>query len=487
MQFCTEEVKFIEGQKRLFSLKYRKNKLEEEVSTLEEKASLEDIDTKLDEKKTSLQRIEESIKKQKENLTRYKKAFQKKGIVSRIEKLARRYRLNRKERDIICCLLLSELGIDIGEEGSHRYSLSGRDILRSIIGNSTQELLQAWNYFGPEGKLIKRGLIVHRRLRGPYLDDDYHLSNQTLTTLLSEEKSKKKLRKKLEQEGFKFKEVVLSQETRLQIESALTQIKHEGILFKDWGLGKIMPQGRGVCLLFWGPPGTGKTITAYAIARQLRKKLKIVNYAQMLDRWLGNSEKNIVRAFEDARREKAVLMFDEADALFSRRTTVYHATDKFYNDCVNILLQEVEKFTGVLILATNHETLLDPALDRRVVKIKFGLPGPFEREKIWRLHLKKAPLDCAVDYRRLARDFPLTGGEIKQVVLMAARRAVTRLKDQPKTRLALSDLREAAEKVWRDARRYKEEHPIGFAYPIRKDREVNNLNKGGRENGQYDQ
>lgn len=483
MQFCTEEVNFIEDQRRLFSLKYRKNKLEEEVSTLEEKASLEDIDTKLDEKKTSLQKIEESIKKQKENLARYKKAFQKEGIVSRIEKLARRYRLKQQERDIICCLLLSELGIDIGEKGSHRYSLSGRDILQSIIGNSTQELLQAWNYFGPEGKLIKKGLIIHHRLRGPYLDDDYQLSNQTLTALLGEEKSQKKPRKKPEQEGLKFKEIVLSQETRLQIESALTQIRHEGTLFKEWGLGKVMPQGRGICLLFWGPPGTGKTITAYAVARKLRKELKIVNYAQILDKWLGNSEKNIVKAFEDARREKAVLMFDEADALFSHRTAVYHATDKLHNDCVNILLQEVEKFTGVLILATNHETLLDPALDRRVVKIKFGLPGPFEREKIWRLHLKKVPLDSTVDYQKLSRDFPLTGGEIKQAVLMAARRTIIRLKDQSKTRLAMSDLKEAAEKVWRDARRYKEEQPIGFAYPIGKDREVNNLNKGSHENG----
>ena len=481
MQFCTEEVKFIEDQRQLFSLKYRKKKLEEEVSTLEEKASLEDIGTKLNKKKTSLQKIEESIKKQEENLTRYKKVFQKGGIVSRIEKLARRYRLNQQERDVICYLLLSELGIDIGEKGSHRYSLSGRDILRSIIGNSTQELLRAWNYFSPEGKLIKKGLIIHHRLR-PYLNDDYQLSNQTLTELLSEEKSEKKPRKKPEQEGFKFKEIILSQETRLQIESALAQIKYEEVLFKEWGLGKVMPQGRGICLLFWGPPGTGKTIIAYAIARKLRKKLKVINYAQILSMWFGNSEKNIVKAFEDAKREKAVLIFDEADALFSNRAVANNSGGKAYNACVNILLQEVEKFTGVLILTTNHETLLDPALDRRVVKIKFGLPESFEREKIWRLHLKKVPLDSTVDYRRLARDFPLTGGEIKQAVLIAVRRTVTRLKNQSRTRLTMSDLREAAEKVWHDARRYKEEYPIGFACPIEKDSEVNNLIKDSYEN-----
>ena len=476
MRFCTEEVKFIEAQGQLFRLKYRKKKLEEEVSTLEEKASLENIGTKLNKKKPSLQKIEESIKKQEENLTRYKKAVQKGGIVSRIEKLVRRYRLNRQEQDVIWCLLLSELGIDIGEKGSHRYSLSGGDILRLIIGNSTQELLRAWNYFSPEGKLIKKGLIISRdRFRGSYLDDDYQLSNQTLTELLSEEKSEKKPRKKPEQEGFKFKEIILSQETRLQIESALAQIKYEEVLFKEWGLGKVMPQGRGICLLFWGPPGTGKTIVAYAIASKLRKKLKVINYAQILSKWLGDSEKNIVKAFEDAKREKAVLLFDEADALFSHRTVANNSGGKAYNACVNILLQEVEKFTGVLILTTNHETLLDPALDRRVVKIKFGLPESFEREKIWRLHLKKVPLDSTVDYRRLARDFPLTGGEIKQAVLIAVRRTVTRLKNQSRTRLAMSDLREAAEKVWHDARRYKEEYPIGFACPIEKDSEGNNL------------
>jgi hypothetical protein len=196
MQFSTEEVNFIEDQKRLFSLKYRKNKLEEEISNLEEEGFFEDIGTKLDEKKTSLQKIEGSIKKQKENLTWYKKALQKKGVIFRIEKLARKYRLNQQEQDIICCLLFYELGIDIGEKYSYRYSLNGRDILRLIIGNSTRELLQGWNYFGPRGRLIQKGLVIHHRFGATPLGDEYQLSEQALTELLGKGRNKEKPGKK---------------------------------------------------------------------------------------------------------------------------------------------------------------------------------------------------------------------------------------------------------------------------------------------------
>ena len=185
-----------------------------------------------------------------------------------------------------------------------------------------------------------------------------------------------------------------------------------------------LPYGSGVTLLFYGPPGTGKTATAEAIAHELGMPLLVADYAKIQNCWVGQTEKNISSTFRKARKHRAVLFWDEADAMFFDRDSASRAWE--VRD-VNVLLQEIERFEGVCILATNRKATLDKALERRITaKIEFPRPDRLLRESIWKRLLPSGmPLAKDVDITELARK-DLSGGEIKNVILNAARAACGR-------------------------------------------------------------
>lgn len=233
--------------------------------------------------------------------------------------------------------------------------------------------------------------------------------------------------------------VVLPAGVRAQVESVLLHVQEERRLFEEWGLGRAIAYGRGMGVLFSGPPGTGKTATAEAIAHALGRDILVVDYAALQRMWVGETEKNVARVFREAARHDCVLFFDEADAVFFDRDSAVRSWEARE---VNVLLQQVENFPGVCILATNRETVLDTALARRLaVKVRFRLPGPEEAAAIWSLHLpRELPLADDVDLERLAR-LGLSGGQIKNAVLQAARRALARGR---KARVRHADLEQAA-------------------------------------------
>jgi SpoVK/Ycf46/Vps4 family AAA+-type ATPase len=221
-----------------------------------------------------------------------------------------------------------------------------------------------------------------------------------------------------------FDDVILSPVTRSALEAALAQVTQHDLIFKSWGLGERHSTGLGLAFNFAGPPGTGKTICAEAIAKSLGRQLLVVRYAELESMWMGETSKNVAAIFRTAREEQAVLLFDEADAIATRRSTsVDSGSQRESNSVVNVLLQELERYTGVVIFATNLAANFDPAFERRIrTHVLFELPGETERARIWKvqLHPSRTPLAPDVDFNALAHQYEVSGGDIQNAVLKAA-------------------------------------------------------------------
>jgi SpoVK/Ycf46/Vps4 family AAA+-type ATPase len=204
----------------------------------------------------------------------------------------------------------------------------------------------------------------------------------------------------------------------------LAQARHGDKMLHQWGLAEVLPYGKTIGILLAGPPGTGKTACAEAIAHDLDRPILAVDYSQLQGCLVGQTEKNIVRVFREARTNQAVLFWDEADAVFYDRNTTRQSWE---GRDVNVLLQELERFDGVCVLATNRKLVLDSALSRRVsVKVELARPDRELRSRIWRKLLpRKMPLAPCVDLERLV-EADLSGGEIKNVIVNAARLALAR-------------------------------------------------------------
>jgi SpoVK/Ycf46/Vps4 family AAA+-type ATPase len=221
-----------------------------------------------------------------------------------------------------------------------------------------------------------------------------------------------------------FADVILPPTTRQTLEQALSQVRNHDLIFRQWGLGERHATGLGLAFNFAGPPGTGKTICAEAIAQTLGRRLLVVRYAEMESMWAGETPKNVAAVFRVADEQGAVLFFDEADAIAARRSTsISQPMQRESNTIVNVLLRELESFNGVVIFATNLAANFDPAFERRIrTHVLFERPGPVEREQIWRvqIHPDRTPLAADVDFHALAELFDASGGEIKNAVLKAA-------------------------------------------------------------------
>src|SRR5947207_2702717 len=221
-----------------------------------------------------------------------------------------------------------------------------------------------------------------------------------------------------------FDDVVLPPATRRALDLALVHVTNYDLVFNRWGLGERHPTGLALAFNFAGPSGTGKTICAEAIAYSLGRRLLLVRYAELESLWLGETPKNVAAIFRAAREEGAVLLFDEADAIASRRSTsVDHGFQRESNTVVTVLLQELEAYNGVVIFATNLAANFDPAFERRIrTHVLFEMPGVVEREQIWRvqIHPTRTPLAADVDFGALARRYEVSGGDIRNAVLKAA-------------------------------------------------------------------
>jgi len=244
------------------------------------------------------------------------------------------------------------------------------------------------------------------------------------------------------QPRYTMDDLVLAEATKEGLLDALAELRNKGLMYRRWGLKKVVKKTKGLSLLFAGPPGTGKTMAAEAIAHELGRATHVVNYAQLENMWVGETEKNIERVFQGALDAGAVLFFDEADAVFQRRG--FMATPWMNRD-VNVLLSQIENYPGVVVLATNLAQVMDRALDRRIdIAIEFPIPDAALRRKIYdRLVPPEAPLAKGINFDALAAKYVLSGGSILNVVRQAMRTSLRRGK---RHRITMDDFVRAAER-----------------------------------------
>ncbi len=217
-------------------------------------------------------------------------------------------------------------------------------------------------------------------------------------------------------------DVVLPDDVVERLREIRAHARHRSRVFDTWGFRRKMDYGRGLSCLFSGPPGTGKTMMAGIIAHDLGRELYRVDLSRVVSKWVGETEKNLGRIFDEAEQAQVILFFDEADSLFSTRTEVKGANDRFANMEVNYLLQRMEQYDGVSILTTNFERGLDEAFRRRLkFRVHFPLPDADQRAELWRRMIPaEMPVDGDIDFERLGRKHKMSGGNIKNAVLRAA-------------------------------------------------------------------
>jgi hypothetical protein len=219
-----------------------------------------------------------------------------------------------------------------------------------------------------------------------------------------------------------WSDLVLPADRTTQLREAVQRLHQQARVLDDWGFLRGRPGARGVRLLLAGPPGTGKTLAAEVLAHTLGLDLLVVDLARLVSKWIGETEKHLAEVFDVAERTQAVLLFDEADALFGRRTEISDAHDRYANLETAYLLYRLERFEGLTVLSTNLQRNLDPAFLRRLeFVVELDEPDLEVRLELWRRHLPpEAPLAPGVDLRQLAARYPLTGALIRNAATAAA-------------------------------------------------------------------
>jgi hypothetical protein len=220
----------------------------------------------------------------------------------------------------------------------------------------------------------------------------------------------------------RLEHLVLAGHTHEQLVELLHAVQNRRSVFDQWGLADRHAVGRGIVALFNGPPGTGKTMASNVIANELGLPLYRIDTSNIVDRYVGETEKNLARLFDEASACRAALLFDEADSLFGKRVDAKDSTDRHANMQINVLLNLIEDYDGFVVLTTNMKGALDSAFLRRIVfKIAFDLPDLDERIALWKYHLPASiPVEANLDLEALAEEFDRTsGGDIKNAVLRA--------------------------------------------------------------------
>lgn len=216
--------------------------------------------------------------------------------------------------------------------------------------------------------------------------------------------------------------LILPDETTEQLHELIARARHRDLIFETWGMQRRFARGGGLTALFSGPPGTGKTTAAEIIAVELGTILYRVDLSRLVSKYVGETETNIGQIFAQAKESGALLLFDEADSLFAKRTEVKTSMDRFSNQMVNYLLERLEAYDGVALLTTNLPKSIDDAFQRRIaIHVKFPEPTVDERAAMWRHFFPaETPIDDNIDWYKLGQAFELTGGHIKNAAMRAA-------------------------------------------------------------------
>jgi AAA+ superfamily predicted ATPase len=221
---------------------------------------------------------------------------------------------------------------------------------------------------------------------------------------------------------YTWHDIVLPEDQMAQLREIYYQVRNRGLVYDSWGFGGKLAMGKGLSVLFAGPSGTGKTMAADVLAHELGLNLYKIDLSTVTSKYIGETEKNLARIFAEAMTSNAILFFDEADALFGKRTQIHDAHDRYANVETSYLLQKMEEYEGVVVLATNLRNNMDEAFVRRLHAIvEFQLPGAADRRRIWeQIWPGATPRDVGLDLDFLARRIEVAGGSIRNIALAGA-------------------------------------------------------------------
>jgi SpoVK/Ycf46/Vps4 family AAA+-type ATPase len=217
---------------------------------------------------------------------------------------------------------------------------------------------------------------------------------------------------------YDLRSLIYADDVNKQIAAIVTACRRRQEIWREWGFAEKFARGSGICALFNGPSGTGKTAAVYAIAAELGLPVRTIEFATLQSKWFGDTERNVLRLFSKIRPKEEVVFLDECDSLLTSRTA---QESQVRSNVVNIFLRQLEVFDGILFMTTNLKEELDPALERRLLfRVDFTMPDASMRERIWRSNLPaKAPVDRDIDWVQLAREYEFTGGQIRNAILSA--------------------------------------------------------------------
>jgi len=321
-----------------------------------------------------------------------------------------------------------------GVKGSNHRSMlaTGETALFLLAGNNIEKRMQCMHYFSPdhffakenvlhlepvkEGEPIMSGKII---LQPEYVD--LFTIGAVSKPVFSPDFPAKPVTTKMD-----WDDLVITAKTAKQIDDIKIWLYHNSTFMQDWGIDKRIKPGYRA--LFYGPPGTGKTLTATLLGKQFEKEVYRIDLSQVVSKYIGETEKNLEKVFKKAENKNWILFFDEADALFGKRSNVQNAHDKYANQEVSYLLQRVEDFPGLIILASNYKSNIDQAFVRRFNSIiHFPMPNASERCRIWKTSIPpKATLDTDVDLTAIATKYELSGSAIVNVIHYACLQTISR-------------------------------------------------------------
>lgn len=221
---------------------------------------------------------------------------------------------------------------------------------------------------------------------------------------------------------FTWGDIILPNDQLQQLKEICAHVKYQQQVFGNWGFHQKMSLGKGLGILFAGPSGTGKTMAVEIIANELGLDLYKIDLSGVVSKYIGETEKNLRRIFHEAEQSNSILFFDEADAIFGKRSEVRDSHDRYSNIEINYLLQKMEEYEGIVVLASNFQKNIDEAFIRRLrFIVEFPLPDEGYRYRIWKAAFPKdTPISNDIDYEFLAKKFKITGGNIRNIALGAA-------------------------------------------------------------------
>ena len=306
---------------------------------------------------------------------------------------------------------------------NHRGILPTGETAQFILaGNDIEKRLEVQEIFGSEHWFMKEQILWLESIREgePAMSGRLILNPEVVEQLTIGTVSKPRFSMEFPAEHIEtemeWDDLVLPFTTLHQIREIENWITHNDTLLNEWGMKKRIKPGYRA--LFYGPPGTGKTLTASLLGKQTGKEVFRIDLSRVVSKYIGETEKNLSRLFDKAENKNWILFFDEADALFGKRTEIHDAHDKYANQEVAYLLQRIESYNGLVILASNRRNNIDEAFARRFQTIiQFPMPKADERHKIW---VKTLPhqmmFDADIDWQKIATRFELSGAGILNVV-----------------------------------------------------------------------